>query len=142
MLSVKYRVMEGDRELRRLARMTLNEKEQPFILVERWTSWEKITFEITNGSHQRQRCVWSANANVPHFYSVPAPFDINPGVVRKLYFKSVIDYATQTRPVLSYNYKLTFTLKVNEKTQYENELLCSAMWKPDHNLYLTSFFEN
>jgi hypothetical protein len=126
---------------RSLARMSLAEQKKQVISVERWLSWEKIKFEITNTSDRRQRCFWSADANVPHFYSVPAPFDINPGVMRTLCFKSVIDYAAQTKPAIAYHYKIIFSLKANEETQYVNEISCSAMWKPHHNLYLTSYFD-
>jgi hypothetical protein len=120
--------------------INLDEKtEEKDITVQRWISRERITFEIKNESDRQQWCEWSVVSNVPHFYGVPAPFTILPGEMKSLYFKWIVDNQQQTGPLQLFNYKLTFKLNANLKTQFLDEILCVSTFKPDFNLYLTSY---
>jgi hypothetical protein len=114
-------------------------EEEKDITVQRWICREHIRFEIKNESDRQQWCEWTVDSNVPHFYGVPAPFKILPGKIQNLYFKWIVDHHTQTGPVQLYNYKLMFRLNANAKTKFVDEILCVSTFKPDFNLYLTSY---
>jgi hypothetical protein len=80
-------------------------------------------------------------ADVPHFFSYPAPFYIKPGETKVIIFKYCIDRSVQTEEAYDtyYNVIILFKLTANCKAVYSFELHIKAGVKPDWNVYLTSF---
>jgi len=110
----------------------------PAISVSQWLSKDFIRFEITNKSSVHQRCEWTAHAaDVLHFFSCPAPFDIKPSETREVIFKKCVDIQAQSKE--AHTYEVTFTLMANSKIVYVDKLVCHTFDQLDSNLYLTSF---